>query len=498
MKISTLILSGFFVILALFTITTYINYKQSDKVNENSERFAASTLKVRHANRIQRNVSNMVSGLRGFLLTQEASFIQSYDSAVNENIELLKELLSVPLTDRQRELMTDVEMHHQQWVSQFAEPLVNAKKHADLSDSSAASFNRLYRRKVADNTDQGFQQVLQRDFREFSNLEYNYRESQRDLLTASVEKTRSVSFYLTALSIVIGIAIAIFLAHHISSGVVKLIHMADAIAGGNYGIRVDVEGNDEVSRLSRSLNNMALILSENFSLLNRKNEELNQFAHIVSHDLKGPLRGIDNVISWIEEDHSFDLPEKVKEYIDLIKGRLIRAENLLNGILSYSRIGREVQPLENVDVHELLQEVRDYMPNRPGARFVVQTSMPVLFTERLPLLQIFSNLIGNAFKYNDHPNPEVRVDCRDEGEFYRFFVADNGPGIAKPYHEKIFMIFQTLQEDDSFESTGVGLAIVKKILTERNLSVELTSTPGSGSTFVFSWPKSPSPTTETT
>ncbi|HTF17594.1 MAG TPA: ATP-binding protein [Chryseolinea sp.] len=490
MKISTLILTGFFVILVLFTITTYINYKQSDKINENSDLFATSSTILRHSNRIQRNVSNMVSGLRGYLLTQESSFIESYDSAVNENVLLLEQLSNTSLLDRQKTLLAEIAAHHEQWVSEFAEPLVNAKMRADLSDSSAASFARLYRRKLADNSEKNFQQLLQRNFREFSNLEYNYRDRQKELLTASVEQTRSASFYLTALSIIMGMAIAVFLAQHISSGIVKLTFMADAIAGGNYHTRVNIDGNDEVSRLTRSLNNMARILAENISLLRRKNEELNQFAHIVSHDLKGPLRGIDNVVSWIEEDHRLDLPPKVREYISLIKGRLSRAENLLNGILSYSRVGREVQALEMVNVNELLREVQDYLPDKPSTQLIIQPGMPVLHTERLPLLQIFSNLISNAVKYNDDPQPRVKVYYDDVGEFYRFFVEDNGPGIAKSYHEKIFMIFQTLQERDLFESTGVGLAIVKKILTERKLDIELISSPGSGSTFIFSWPKS--------
>lgn len=490
MKISTLILTGFFSILVLFTITTYINYRQSDKINEHSERFAKSSSIIRHSNRIQRNVSNMVSGLRGYLLTQESSFIESYDSAVNENVLLLKELSDTPMNDKQQALLAESDSLHQQWVSEFAEPLLNAKMHAGLSDSSAASFSRLYRRKLADNSEKKFQQLMQRNFREFGNLEYNYRDRQKELLTASVEQTRSASFYLTAMSIIIGMAIAAFLAQHISAGIVKLTFMADAIAAGNYNIRVNIDGNDEVSRLTRSLNNMARILAENISLLRRKNDELNQFAHIVSHDLKGPLRGIDNVISWIEEDYNFTLPPKVSEYIGLIKGRVSRAENLLNGILSYSRVGREKQPLEVVDVNELLQEVRDYLPDKPDTHVVVQSTMPVLYTERLPLLQVFSNLISNAVKYNDNPQPVVKVLYKDNGDFFRFFVEDNGPGIASPYHEKIFVIFQTLKERDSYESTGVGLAIVKKILTDRKLDIEVISSPGQGSTFVFSWPKS--------
>lgn len=489
MKISTLILTGFFVILVLFTITTYINNQQSDEVNANSERFATSSTVLRSSNRIQRNVSNMVSGLRGYLLTQESSFIESYDSAINENIGLLKELSGIPLQSRQKELLANIERNHQEWVREFAEPLVNAKIHAGLSDSSAASFRQLYRRKLEDNSEERFQQALQNNFREFSNIEYSYRDTQKDLLTASIEQTRRVSFVLTALSIVLGMAIAVFLAYHISSEFVKLTHMADAIAVGDYHVRTSIEGHDEVSRLTRSLNNMARMLSESMSLLQRKNDELNQFAHIVSHDLKGPLRGIDNVIGWIEEDHNLDLPAKVREYITVIKGRVGRAENLLNGILSYSRVGREIQPHEEVNVGDLLAEIRDDLPERTHTGLVIQSNMPVLFTERLPLLQVFTNLINNAFKHNTSPNPIVKVYCKDIGDFYRFYVEDNGPGIAKPYHDKIFMIFQTLQERDSSESTGVGLAIVKKILADRKLEVEVLSAPDHGAIFSFTWPK---------
>ena len=125
-----------------------------------------------------------------------------------------------------------------------------------------------------------------------------------------------------------------------------MVKMADAISAGNYDVHVDNRGVDEIGRLTASLNNMAKVLAEHIALLKRKNEELNQFAHIVSHDIKTPLRGIDNVVSWIEEDHDLDIPKKVKEYVRLIKGRVTRAESLLNGILSYSRIGREVQKKE--------------------------------------------------------------------------------------------------------------------------------------------------------
>ncbi|MEJ7645710.1 MAG: ATP-binding protein [Chryseolinea sp.] len=490
MKISSLILSGFFLILALFSFTTYINYLQSDKINDTSEKTAVSTTIIRQSNRFQRNILSMVSGLRGYLLTNESSFNQSYDSAVVENSEILHELSGlVAENTAQKALLSDIETLHLRWVHEFSEPLVIAKEAALLSDSGAVRFSKLYREKLSANIEKDIQQGLQRKFKQFTNLEYNERDLQKNTLTASVEQTRRISFFLTVLSIIIGIGVALFLANFISAGMIKMINMANAIAGGNYSVQISGGGKDEVSRLTHSLNHMARTLEENISLLHRKNEELNQFAHIVSHDLKGPLRGIDNIVSWIDEDHNVDLTPKVKEYINLIKGRVVRVENLLNGILSYSRVGREVQPKETVNVNELIEEIKGYLPAKKNIIFEVQPNLPILFTERLPLFQIFLNLIGNAYKHHTHPQPKVKVYARSHVDTYEFFVSDNGPGIAPHYHEKIFVIFQTLSVGDSLESTGVGLAIVKKILTDRKLNIELTSEPGEGSIFAFTWPK---------
>jgi signal transduction histidine kinase/uncharacterized protein (UPF0297 family) len=490
MKISHIILLGFFFILLLFSITTFINYQQSEKVNENTEKFARSSSILRQGNRLQRNIFNMVSGLRGYLITNEPSFIQTYDSARNENVEILAELsVEIRENSMQQKLVADLDTLNTKWINEFASPLIEAKKAAALSDSSAASFTRFYRAQLTSGVEKVLLQDFQRKFKEFSNREYAFREVQKEALNASTDQTRTISFYLTTFSVIIGVGIAIALANHISSRILTMVRMADAIAQGDYTVNMKDTSTDEISRLAHSLNNMAHVLSETISLLKRKNEELDQFAHIVAHDLKAPLRGIDNVVTWIEEDHSIDLPSKVQEYLALIKGRIIRAENLLNGILSYSRIGREVQHKEVVHLTELFDEIRANLPSKTGITLTVQPGMPDLFTERLPLFQVFSNLIINAFKYHDKPHGYVKVYFKLHAKFYEFFVEDNGPGIAKSYHEKIFMIFQTLQARDSFESTGVGLAIVRKILHDRKLTIELLSEPGKGSTFVFTWPK---------
>jgi signal transduction histidine kinase len=432
----------------------------------------------------------MASGLRGYLLTNEGFFIQTYDSAIIENDQILSDLATlVPPGSDQRILLDDIHELHRYWVSEFARPLLEAKDRAGISDSNRIAFDNLYKAKILTGLEKNVQKSLQLKFSEFSNYEYGLRDTRKDELTKTIIATRSISFYLTGISVVAGICIAMFIANDISSRIVNMVRMANSIADGNYEVKMNEKGNSELSQLAKALNNMAGILHTNISLLRRQRDELDQFAHIASHDIKAPLRGIDNVVTWIEEDHSFDLPPKVTEYLELIKGRIARAENLLKGILDYARIGKESTECELVDVNDLLSEVRDYVEKKPGVVISIQPNMPVFRTERVPLLQIFINLITNAVKYHDKSEGCIKVYYKTSEKFYEFFVEDDGPGIDKNYHERIFIIFQTLQPRDSFESTGVGLSIIKKILDDRNLNINVISAPGLGSTFSFTWPK---------
>lgn len=474
----------------MFSATTYINFKQAEKVNENSNFFSKSTTIVRHTNRFQRNILNMGSGLRGYLFTGEIYFIQAYDSAAMENIDILKELSTViSESSFQKKSLIEIDALNDQWLNNYAKPLINAKKMAGLSDSSQLQFQKMYGDKLLSATERTLNRRLQQKFRDFSNYEYSLRDSREVELTNSITNTRLISFCLTTFSIIIGLAIAIFLATRISAKIMRMVKLADDIAAGEYDAPVIDEGRDELGSLAKSLNNMSKVLSENISLLQRKNVELSQFAHIVSHDLKAPLRGIDNVVTWIEEDHTHELSSKMKEYLSLIKGRLIRAEKLIQGILMYSRIGRELPEKEDVDLNTLILETLEPLAPNTQLNIQIQKNLPVINTERIPLQQVLSNLIVNAIKYHDKDNGLINVSFKNDKDYYTFNVMDNGPGIDKSYHEKIFVIFQTLQERDSFESTGVGLAIVKKILEDRKQLIKVISSPNKGSIFTFTWPK---------
>lgn len=225
--------------------------------------------------------------------------------------------------------------------------------------------------------------------------------------------------------------------------------------------------------------------------LERKNQELDQFAYVTSHDLKAPLRGIANLSRWIEEDGGEGLNDEVRGHLELMRGRVHRMEAMIDALLQYSRVGRAPIRPERVDVGALLAEIIDLVDPPPGMAIEVAPKMPTLTAERLPLQQVFQNLIVNAIRHHDHPERgRVEISARTIGDAYEFAVADDGPGIAPQYHEKVFVIFQTLEARDKKESTGVGLALVKKIVEAEGGRVTVDSEPGRGATFRFTWPKS--------
>jgi len=234
---------------------------------------------------------------------------------------------------------------------------------------------------------------------------------------------------------------------------------------------------------------MAAVLAETNAVLEKRNQELDQFAYVTSHDLKAPLRAIANLSHWIEEDIQAQLTDETRHQMALLRGRVHRMEALINALLQYSRAGRMNQKPELVKVDSLLSEVIDSLAPPPEFKVIVAPGMPTLITELLPLQQVFTNLMGNAIKHHHRRDGQVKISVLDQGDAYEFSVADDGPGIAPEYHGKIFVIFQTLQARDKVENTGVGLALVKKIVESKGGNIQLESTEGQGSTFRFTWPK---------
>ena len=249
-----------------------------------------------------------------------------------------------------------------------------------------------------------------------------------------------------------------------------------------------------ITALKRQKNNLMTVntrLTNTMSQLEQRNNELDQFAYVTSHDLKAPLRAIANLASWIEEDLSDRLPAENKEQFDLLKNRVLRMEGFIDGLLEYSRIGRSHQSSEIVDVALLLAEVIDSISPPDQFSITVESPMPLIKAKRVPLFQVFSNLINNAIKHHDRQDGLVQVSAVDQGDCYEFSVVDDGPGIDSAYHDKIFTIFQTLRSRDDLESTGIGLSLVEKTVKAEGGSIRIISVEGEGATFRFTWPKEP-------
>jgi PAS domain S-box-containing protein len=219
------------------------------------------------------------------------------------------------------------------------------------------------------------------------------------------------------------------------------------------------------------------------------NQELKDFAYVVSHDLKAPLRGIKTIADWISTDYADKLDDDGKEQLKLLANRVDRMHNLIDGILQYSRIGRIEEEKVQVDLNKLVLEIIDMLAPPENIYITIENKLPTIVFEQTRIMQVFQNLLSNAIKYMDKPKGIIKVGCVEENGFWKFNVTDNGPGIEEKYFEKIFKIFQTLAPRDEFESTGIGLTVVKKIVELYKGKIWVESKVGEGTTFFFTLPK---------
>ncbi|MEL6912269.1 MAG: ATP-binding protein, partial [Cyanobacteria bacterium J06598_4] len=243
-----------------------------------------------------------------------------------------------------------------------------------------------------------------------------------------------------------------------------------------------------VKRRTNQLEQVNSLLLATTATLEERNQELDRFAYITSHDLKAPLRAIANLSTWIEEDLKDKLDEDTRHNMSLLRSRVQRLENLINGLLEYSRVGRSNSESSTVAVGELITEIIE-MLDVPADCQITVAPMPTLVTDAIALQQVFRNLLSNAIKHGDREGTQITVSVKELKQYYEFAVTDNGKGIEPQYHERIFTIFQTLTPRDTKESTGIGLAIVKKAVENQGGAIWVESAINEGCTFRFTWQK---------
>jgi signal transduction histidine kinase len=224
--------------------------------------------------------------------------------------------------------------------------------------------------------------------------------------------------------------------------------------------------------------------------LSQSNKQLREFDHLAAHDLKTPLRGIGTLAQWLLKDYHDKFDDHGQEQVNLLVRRVMRMDDLINAILQYSTIVRNKQNECHVDLNPLIKSVIANFQPTTNITITVNKNLPVLACEEEQIRQVFYNLVANAVKFTDKPDGRITIDCEDEKYFWKFSVADNGPGIEPQHFERIFRLFQTLSNHEEAESTGTGLTMAKKIVELYGGKIWLTSKPGVGSTFFFTLPKS--------
>lgn len=223
--------------------------------------------------------------------------------------------------------------------------------------------------------------------------------------------------------------------------------------------------------------------------LRRTNKEIQEFAYITAHDLKTPLRGIGTLAEWLSTDYADKFDEQGQRQVKMLTERAKRADRQVDSILQYLGIGQLKEEQDQLDLNKVLGEIICEIDPPENIHITIENKLPVLMCKRTQIRQIFHRLLDNAVRHMEREEGQIKIGCTEEECFWKFSVADNGPGIDQKYYKKIFKIFQKLSPSDETESTGIGLSIAKKIVDINAGRIWVESEIGEGSTFFFTLPK---------
>ena len=230
----------------------------------------------------------------------------------------------------------------------------------------------------------------------------------------------------------------------------------------NYNVNGEVIGSIGIHLDITRQKILELQKEELLKKLEKQNEQLNDYAQIVSHDLKSPLQSIHSLVTWIKEDNDKEFNPQTAQYLDMIEDKVEKMDHLIEGILTYSKVDDIEMIAENINLNVEINKIIDIIHIPKNIQVIIKNELPTIKAERFRMQQLFLNVISNAVNYIDKPQGIIEISCEEERKYYVFAIKDNGPGIAEENQEKIFKIFQSFTSDK--RSTGIGLSIVKKIV----------------------------------
>jgi signal transduction histidine kinase len=430
------------------------------------------------------------TGIRGYVLAAQPQFLEPYSRGQAEAAAAIATLSRIAATGDLQDLrprLNAVVTRAREWETQYAEPT----RRQIATDPSVA--------RTAASVSAGKQRfdAFRGALTAFNRPLAAARQEARQRLD---ESASTVQRWVIGTGIVI--LLSVFAAAMILRSVIvvplsRLAGRVRDVAGGEFGVPVEGSGALEVVELGADVDAMrARIVAELDALqvaqedLQRSNSELEQFAYVASHDLQEPLRKVASFTQLLQQRYGAQLDDRADQYIGFAVDGATRMQTLINDLLAFSRVGRLEQPHTPVDCNELVARVRTDLSTaiEESGTTIEAGDLPTVSGDPGLLRLVFQNLLGNAIKFRADAAPVIELTAERDGESWRFRCADNGIGIDAEYADRIFVIFQRLHPRSSYEGTGIGLAMCRKIVEYHGGRMWLDTEYTGGSAFCFTLP----------
>lgn len=310
-----------------------------------------------------------------------------------------------------------------------------------------------------------------------------------------MERLRKMAI-VASVSITLVVSILIYLfAYFFVKPINDLADAAEEISQGDLTKRVEIKSKNELGQLAASFNKMtnSLVatqkdLQNKLTELNRSNSALDKFAHVVSHDIKTPINSIEGLTNLLQLELRGKVNSEQMELILKIQDLSAKTKGMVKGILEVAGLKAQLGTLEHIDLNEVVENIRSTLTIPAHIKLIIKERLPILPIEKISAYQIFQNLLSNAIKYNDKSEGIVTIGYTHTNKAHKFSISDNGRGIDKEFHSKIFEIFNTGKISKDYDSTGIGLSIVKSLVEEKGGTIWIESTKEEGTTFHFNLP----------
>ncbi|MFJ3146595.1 ATP-binding protein [Streptomyces halstedii] len=500
-----LILAGFvLVVCGCVVVGGVVMSRMSDRTTELVDRIQPARSS---SYQLQTSLLDQETGVRGYALTGDASFLEPYEAGMAaERLRLgrVRQLVGneQPFADD----LDRIEEAADEWRDRRAGPLIaSVGENGPARESSAP----IGRSKAEFDTLRQLNTTLQ-----------THLDTARDQARAELDAARAtrdrVLWALVAGSVLAVVVLSLLLHRMVGRPLNALAAASGSVRSGAFGNRIEVHGPSDVRAVAAAVEDMRrrlaaelaesqereTLLAEQTGELRRSNSELEQFAYVASHDLQEPLRKVASFCQLLEKRYGTELDDRGKQYIAFAVDGAKRMQVLINDLLTFSRVGRVQESWKPVDLDRSLDRALGNLTlavEDAGATVVRENPLPELLGDATTLAMVWQNLIGNAIKFRRPDVPcRITIGCVREGEDWHLTVADNGIGIAPEFSDKVFVIFQRLHARDEYEGTGIGLSLCRKIIEFHGGRIWLDPEPAEGTLIHFTLPVRPDAPTHTT